>query len=172
MRLVVNGITRAAQAVVWIGVLIVLYGLVLTGVTIGGTGDSPCGPLLAPRFFPIFNTEQVCGMMHLGTFLLVVGLVIGGCVLAVVAALAARGRIGLTATAWITAALAIAAVLGWAILAWRVSNWDAFHPRGWTPVRNLVGFTSIGLVVAAALTALIVCTAPEPGRSSRSDQHA
>jgi hypothetical protein len=158
--------TRAA-VVIPIGILVVLYALALTGFSIGGTGDTPCGALLDPSFYPAFDTEQVCGMMHLGTLVLVVGLVVGGCGLLVLAALALRGRVDAIVTAWVAAGMAVLAVLAWALLAWRVSTWDAFHPRGWTPVRNVVGFTSIGLVVAAALIGVIVGPGGHRSSSSR-----
>jgi hypothetical protein len=146
----------AAVAVLPVGVLTVLYGLALTAFSIGGTDDTPCGSLIDPSFHPPFDTEQLCGMMHLGTLVLVVGLIIGGCTWTLVAALALRGHVRVTATAWVATGVSAAAVLGWALLAWRVANLDAFHSRGWTPVRNLVGYSAIGLVLAAAVTDLVV----------------
>jgi len=168
MRYMRDADKRAAAAVVPIGVLTVLYGLALTAFSIGGTGDTPCGSLFGPSFHPPFDTEQVCGMMHLGTLVLVVDLLIGGCTLTLVAVLASRGHVRVTATAWVATGVAALVVLGWALLAWRVANWDAFHSFGWTPVRNLVGHTAVGLVLAAAVTDLVVLASGR--RQARDDR--
>lgn len=148
-----------ALAVLPAAISLVLCGFALTAISIGGTGDTPCGSLIDPSFGnDLFDDERLCGMMHTGTLAIVVTLVVGGGSLAIAAALAARGRAVPGWSARVAVATAVVMATGWAVLAWRTSDWDEFHTRGWSPVRDLAGYASIGLVFAVGFVLLVAGT--------------
>ncbi|MEY2422604.1 MAG: hypothetical protein QOI95_2671 [Acidimicrobiaceae bacterium] len=135
-----------------VGLLLVLCGLPLTAVSLGGTGDTSCGALIDPTFDEPFNPDTLCGSMHLGTLAIVASLVLGGCVLLVFSVLGALGRVPLEWGAWLLAAMTAASAAIAALLTWRLTSWhDDVLVRGWTPVRNLAGYTAVGVGLALAV---------------------
>lgn len=151
-----------ALALTPIGLVLIIWGVVLTAVSIGDTGDTPCGALVDPSFSDPFNTRNLCGIIHVGMATVVLGLVIGGYIVLVVAVLAARGRMSARFATIELFALTSVAAITWLFLAWRTSYWgDDFHLRAWTPLRNLAGVTAGGLLIATVASAAI--TLPRRG---------
>jgi hypothetical protein len=154
----------SALAVTPIAAFLVVAGLALSVISIGGTGDTPCGSLVDPSFDDPFNSVNLCGTVHMGTLVIVVGLVLGGCLLVVLAVLSARGRIGVWCGAWALTGMAVTSAIGWGWLAWRVSGWhDDFHRRGWTPVRNLTGFVAVAFAVALPVVMAVLAVDSKRG---------
>ena len=123
--------------------------------SISGTGDTPCGAILAPNFG--WSTESTCGITHLGTLPVVGGLLLTGCALLVVASFAFTGRSSLRPALWLLAVMTVAATVASGLLAWRTSTWpEPVLRKGWVSVRNLTGYVAFGLlvltVIARALT--------------------
>src|SRR3954467_11637226 len=75
-----------------IAIPLVVWGLGLSLVSIPGTGDAPCGGLLDPSFSDALSLSNLCGTVHRGTLIVVSGLVVGGCIVVVIALLAWRDR--------------------------------------------------------------------------------
>lgn len=119
------------------------FAALLTFVSVGGTGDTPCGPLLDRNFgWASFNQ---CGITYSGTTGVIVLLV----AVAVALGVMARTAPGDEARARAVLVLAAAVVAGaWAAFTWTASVYpEPVVRRGWVTVRNLTGLTTLYLAV-------------------------
>ncbi len=141
---------------------LVLWGVALSAlVSIGNTGDTPCGSLLDPSFADAFDPSNLCGTVHFGTLIVASGLIIGGCIVMLVGALASRGPAPLWLPAAVLAVMAAAASVTWLVLTSRSGHWTRdFDVRRWTPVRNLSGFAAAMNAVALGFGLVVAFSEP------------
>jgi hypothetical protein len=153
-------------AYVPVGIPLVLWGIALSVVSIGGTGDTPCGSLLEPSFRDALSPSTLCGTVHLGQLVVVSGLVGGGCMVVGGGILAWRGRAPLWLPALVLAGMTTTALVGWLALQKESGRWASdFDVRRWTPVRNLAGFAAAAS--AFALLFGLAVAFSEPRQASR-----
>lgn len=140
---------RGGLAYLPVGIPLVLWGIALSLVSIGGTGDTPCGALLDPSFSDPLSLSNLCGTVHRGQLIVASGLIIGGVIVVVAGISAWRDRVPLWLPPVVLAVMTTAAFVGWLALASQSERWITdFDIRRWTPVRNLSGYAAAASAVA------------------------
>jgi hypothetical protein len=116
-------------------------------VSISGTGDTPCGSLIAPNFG--WHLDNQCGLVHWGTLVIVLTMAVGG-LLVVVSTLATEPMAGRQRASVILGVLAGVALVAVVVLTWRVATYpEPVLRRGWTSLRNVTGLMALTTVVLA-----------------------
>jgi hypothetical protein len=132
---------------------LVAWAIVLTNLSITGSSDSPCESILWEH--AVWSRVSSCGIAHLGTLGIVLGLGATGLAVALIAALAAAGK---TSPKWailFTSVATVAGVLVTLALVLRVATYDEpVLRRGWAAVRNASALATAFLAVITAAIAL------------------
>ena len=126
--------------------------ILLSLVSVSGSTDTPCGPLLDRN--AAWSTDNACGITYTGTAVVVAVLVALAVTLAV---LGLRTASRPTAAAAVLSSVAIVGFVAFLLVAWRASA----HPepvlgRGWRSVRDTAGWTTLGITLAAGIAVLAV----------------
>lgn len=158
-----------------LAVLALLGAIALGSVSIGGTGDTPCGSIYAPNFSSgpaeALASEGQCGIVYRSTAAVSAGLVVfAACLLLLLLRRVTRPARAATVVAGLASLVAatyasVGAEVG-------MANADATMRMGWLTSRTLVAWSALGFGLTAVALMLVSRAASKPGMAAATpDRH-
>lgn len=142
-----SGTRKAGWVAVACGAGFVVGAIVLANVSVSKSYDSRCDPIVSSH--AEWVTESRCGVVNIGTLVIVITLAVVGLLTVAIGALALSGRRARAQP--FVVAVAIVAVAGLLLLVAKVETHDEPVLRaGWRAVRNVAAGATVAVCIAAA----------------------